>query len=334
MLCILLGLSIGGIILYIVHKLTTTSSKTNITKEIQPVDKKVIKTPVKMSIQREEDKEYRRAFEILKKACNYGNNNEYISRTMRKPVPFKEAPVKQDLYSTGSDISVGETVPYVKCLEIRDSISSDSYTSPISAMSDRYTDISESSSALKQTETLIFNEQELHIMVKLEVERIRAERGEKQRVDIKKEREADRKVELETEVKIIQNKEELGQCINNKSECKVIVTKSILDQYSNDKLISEKIKIERVSIVKSIKLNLNYYYTLIMNTLHNVSLVGIKISHLMYDAMCIILLHLDVWKYQKSKELNIKIVQIRIELQELQIEKDRLDIEYENWLLF
>ena len=343
MLFAIIGITIGGVILFIVHKLTSKSSITS--TGIKPSEKKVTKRVVKTRQEIKADEEYVFAFELLKKACNYDNRNEYVSRTTRMTAQTftEDHVVMKDNYSTGSDIDVNDDIPCTPFIECYNSISSDGYTSPKSANSESVTNASIGVYSLEHNDTYIFREDELSKIVQLEIENNRVITNNKE-IEIKKRCETKRKEELKKENKIIQNKEELSQCINNKleSESKVIITKSILDKYLNEKLEAEQKKIKdkynqiqkaNKDKIPSVKSDI-YNYKVIWNILTYSSSNVIKIVIIIYNAIRILLLKLDVWQYRRSKEMHLKIQQAIIEIQALRVENSRLDVEYRNWFLF
>ena len=345
MLFAIIGITIGGVILFIVHKLTSTSLITSTDIKIKPSEKKVTKRVVKTRQEIKADEEYVFAFELLKKACNYDNRNEYVSRTTRRMTAhtfIEDHVVMTDNYSTGSDIDVNDDIPCTPFIECYNSISSDGYTSPKSANSESVTNTSIGVPTLEHNDTYIFREDELSKIVKLEIENNRIIKNKKE-IEIKKRCETKRKEELKKENKIIKNKEELSQCINNKleSESKVIITKSILDKYLNEKLEAEQKKIKdkynqiqkaNNDKIPSVKSDI-YNYKVIWNILNYSASNLIQIVIIIYNAIRILLLKLDVWQYRRSKEMHLKIQQAIIEIQALRVENSRLDVEYRNWFL-
>ena len=233
--------------------------------------------------------------------------------------------------------------PFIEC---HSSISSDVHTSPTSSNSESFTNIPIMVTSSKHNNTFIFREDDLSKIVHLEIENNRVMAKDKE-IEIKKQRDTERKEELQRENKIIKNKEELSQCINNEleSECKVILMKSILNPYLNDKLEGEKMKIKdennqfekektkNVSSVNSFKSE-KYKYNLILNMLNYFPSMIMKSVILIYDAIRVLLLTLDVWQYRRAHEINLQIEQEIIEIKALNIKNARLDIEYRNWLLF
>ena len=340
MLYVLIGFSIGGLVLFIFHKMTSTPSIISQDKELNPSTTIVTNEPETRGQDKEgevNEEEYRRALEIIKNACNNDN------RLTRKLKTFTQHPVTKDCYSTGSDNAVSETSRCPPFIAYYGSIGSDCYASPLSLNSDRNTTISINSSSSEQNDASLGDNDDVTEMVDLETENdiaiMNHPVGERRGgTDVNKATE--RREEFERDYKIIQNKEDLGKYIDTEleSKSKVIVSKSILDEYFNEKLESAKMKIkdeymqlekgqtENISRCDEVNFKFTYNnYILIMKIFNYLALIVIKLLKLTYDAIPELPLNRGIM-YTIEQELSA--------IRELMRDECKLDAELRNWLTF